>query len=90
MTREQFTAQQVALWSGRYAIRHGTTPTVPEIEGARKEYDDEYTQQQWMSKHYPDEPTYGVAITADGVAPCKLQGNTITITPPVQPTNVLL
>jgi antirestriction protein ArdC len=32
-----------------------------------------------------EEPTPGVAITADGVAPCELFGDTLTLTGPVQP-----
>jgi hypothetical protein len=54
MTRAQFVAQQVALWSGRYAIRQGTTPTVPQIESARKEYDEEYTEITWTNAHCPE------------------------------------
>jgi len=53
MTREQFIAQQVALWSGRYTMRQGRLPTVPQIESARKEYNDEYTEIDWANEHLP-------------------------------------
>jgi hypothetical protein len=54
MTREQFIAQQVALWSGRYTMRQGRLPTVPQIESARKEYDDEYSESEWAKANLPE------------------------------------